>query len=167
MQLPSPSPSSFPLSTALSLQHLLRIADTMNVGWFGCACVYIPSSSSSSSRTSLPPSTQSRLAYQAWKILHTPASSSSNDSDAEEERDIWAEKYRFGHAANIEEEVKTYPDFSLLAATASGTGSEEGVSIPPFWTAEVEELPRGSEVEWHAGPGICRDVEVCLSFFSG
>ncbi|PQE25262.1 hypothetical protein CJF32_00008567 [Rutstroemia sp. NJR-2017a WRK4] len=150
MQLPSPS--SFPLSTTLSLQHLLRIADAMNVGWFSSACVYIPSSSSSS----LPPSTQSRLAYQAWKTLHTPPTSSSDNSDSEEEeqRDIWAEKYQFGHAADIEEELKTYPDFSLL----SGTGGEKegGVSVPPFWVAEVEELPRGSEVEWHAGVGVCR-----------
>ncbi|KAM3070909.1 hypothetical protein ACMFMG_009823 [Clarireedia jacksonii] len=167
LPLPSSSPSSFPLSTALSLQHLLRIADTMNVGWFSSACVYIPSSSSSSSSSSLPPSTQSRLAYQAWKILHTPRPSSSssqdNDSDEEEARDLWAEKYQFGHAAaaaNTEEEVQQYPDFSLLSSVTGG-GDEQGggggaTTFPPFWTAEVEELPRGSEVEWHAGPGICR-----------
>ncbi|PQE03429.1 hypothetical protein CJF30_00005452 [Rutstroemia sp. NJR-2017a BBW] len=159
MQLPSPS--SFPLSTALSLQHLLRIADAMNIGWFSSACVYIPSSSSSSPS----PSTQSRLAYQAWKTLHTPPTSSSDksDSDEEEQRDIWAEKYQFGHAVDIEEELKTYPDFSLLLGT--GGEKEGGVSVPPFWVAEVEELPRGSEVEWHAGVGVCRGgVEISTTY---
>ncbi|TGO30328.1 hypothetical protein BPAE_0006g00680 [Botrytis paeoniae] len=140
---PSPSPP-FHISTILSLQHLLRIADATSIKWFTSACIYIPTPSPSSSTPIL-----SKIAYQAWKHIHAlPSQDSDNDSDAEP-RDLWEEKFRYSNATPLSTEhtTTTYPDHDILQSDTP--------TIPPFWTAEVESLPRGSEVEWHAHVGIC------------
>ncbi|TGO42664.1 hypothetical protein BHYA_0006g00670 [Botrytis hyacinthi] len=144
----SPSPSSlFHISTILSLQHLLRIADATSIKWFTSACIYIPTphpgSPSPSSSSAL-----SKIAYQAWKHIHTPPSQDSDhDSDAEP-RDLWEEKFRYSNTTPLSNEhtTTTYPDHDILQLDTP--------TIPPFWTAEVESLPRGSEVEWHAHVGV-------------
>jgi diphthine-ammonia ligase len=41
---------------------------------------------------------------------------------------------------------KKLPDWEVVAG-----GERE---IPPFWAVEVEELPRGSGIEWHAHLGV-------------
>jgi diphthine-ammonia ligase len=43
---------------------------------------------------------------------------------------------------------KMLPDWDFVEV-----GGEEEV-VPPFWVVEVEELPRGSAVEWHAQLGV-------------
>ncbi|KAF7923562.1 hypothetical protein BELL_0005g00150 [Botrytis elliptica] len=142
---PSSSPSSppFHISTILSLQHLLHIADATSIKWFTSACIYIPSPPPTS------PAILSKLAYQAWKHIHAPPShDSDHDSDAEP-RDLWEEKFRYSNTAPLSNEhaTTTYPDHHILQSNPP--------PIPPFWTAEVESLPRGSEVEWHAHVGVC------------
>ncbi|CAD6448160.1 0c491a0d-ee1d-4c06-ac8d-28ae5eab3434 [Sclerotinia trifoliorum] len=138
--LPSPT---FHISTVLSLQHLLRIADVTSIKWFTSACIYIPSHHPNEQYS---PSVRSKIGYQAWKHIHTLQSSESDD---EEPRDLWEEKFRYSNTSPLTTETTstTYPDHALLQA--------DTCSIPPFWTAEVDSLPRGSEVEWHAHLGIC------------
>ncbi|KAM0164101.1 hypothetical protein ACHAQE_002008 [Botrytis cinerea] len=146
---PSPSPSPpFHISTILSLQHLLRIADATSIKWFTSACIYIPNPNPSSPSST---STLSKLAYQAWKYLHDlpTQDSHSDDSDSDSEpRDLWEEKFRYSNTAPLSTEhtTTTYPDHNILQTVTP--------TIPPFWTAEVDSLPRGSEVEWHAHVGI-------------
>ncbi|KAF5878521.1 putative meiotically up-regulated 71 protein [Botrytis fragariae] len=147
MLLPTSSPSSslpFHMSTILSLQHLLRIADATSIKWFTSACIYIPTSSPSPSSASI----LSKIAYQAWKHIHAlPPQDSDHDSDAEP-RDLWEEKFRYSNTAPLSTEHTTtaYPAHDILQTDAP--------TIPPFWTAEVDSLPRGSEVEWHAHVGV-------------
>ncbi|KAF7928728.1 uncharacterized protein EAE98_005784 [Botrytis deweyae] len=148
MLLPTSSSSSsssapFHISTILSLQHLLRIADATSIKWFTSTCIYIPSPPPTS------PAILSKLAYQAWKHIHAPPSQDSDhDSDAEP-RDLWEEKFRYSNTTPLSNEhaTTTYPDHHILQSNPP--------PIPPFWTAEVESLPRGSEVEWHAHVGVC------------
>ncbi|KAF7892774.1 uncharacterized protein EAF02_000312 [Botrytis sinoallii] len=146
MLLPTSSPSSSPpfhISTILSLQHLLRIADATSIKWFTSACIYIPTPPPTS------PPILSKIAYQAWKHIHAPPShDSDHDSDAEP-RDLWEEKFRYSNTTPLSNEhaTTTYPDHDILQSNP--------LTIPPFWTAEVESLPRGSEVEWHAHVGVC------------
>ncbi|EDO01936.1 hypothetical protein SS1G_04411 [Sclerotinia sclerotiorum 1980 UF-70] len=138
--LPSPT---FHISTILSLQHLLRIADATSIKWFTSACIYIPSQHPND-QYSL--STRSKIAYQAWKHIHTLQ---NPESDDDEPRDLWEEKFRYSNTSPLATETTstTYPDHALLQADIT--------TIPSFWTAEVDSLPRGSEVEWHAHLGIC------------
>ncbi|KAF7958621.1 hypothetical protein EAE96_002161 [Botrytis aclada] len=148
MLLPTPSPTLSPpfhISTILSLQHLLRIADATSIKWFTSACIYIPSAHSASAPA------LSRIAYLAWKHMHALAShdSDSDDDSSSEPRDLWEEKFRYSNTTPLtaEHTTTTYPDHEILQSDTP--------TIPPFWTAEVESLPRGSEVEWHAHVGIC------------
>ncbi|KAI9650242.1 hypothetical protein NHQ30_000255 [Ciborinia camelliae] len=152
MLLPTSSPrfSTLPsptvhISTVLSLQHLLRIADSTSIKWFTSACVYIPSHHT---EVQYSPSTRSKIAYQAWKQIHTPQTQDSDDDD--EPLDLWEEKYRYSNLTPISDKYNTstaYPDHTIL--------QKDTPTIPPFWTAEVDSLPRGGEVEWHAHLGIC------------
>ncbi|KAF7877576.1 hypothetical protein EAF04_001251 [Stromatinia cepivora] len=143
----SPTPTlpwpTFHISTVLSLQHLLRIADATSIKWFTSACIYIPSHHPTD-QYSLP--TRSKIAYQAWKHIHALQ---APDSDDDEPRDLWEEKFRYSNMSPLSTETTstTYPDHALLQADTP--------TIPPFWTAEVDALPRGSEVEWHAHLGVC------------
>ncbi|KAA8576496.1 hypothetical protein EYC84_006607 [Monilinia fructicola] len=142
----SPPPPDFHVSTVLSLQHLLRIADATSIKWLTSACIYIPSRQTTEQYS---PSTRSKIAYQAWKQIHTSEAQDSDDDD--EPRDLWEEKFRYSNTTPLSKEHMTnnttYPDHSILQM--------ESPIIPPFWTAEVESLPRESEVEWHAHLGIC------------
>ena len=53
---------------------------------------------------------------------------------------------------------RAYPAWDAVSPTSRVRGD----ASPPFWTAEVEELPRGSAVEWAAGVGIVgAKIEVC------
>lgn len=149
----SPPPPDFHVSTVLSLQHLLRIADATSIKWLTSACIYIPSRQTTEQYS---PSTRSKIAYQAWKQIHTSEAQDSDDDD--EPRDLWEEKFRYSNTTPLSKEHMTnnttYPDHSILQM--------ESPIIPPFWTAEVESLPRESEVEWHAHLGICDGpINVC------
>ncbi|KAB8302617.1 hypothetical protein EYC80_005987 [Monilinia laxa] len=141
----SPPPPTFHLSTVLSLQHLLRIADATSIKWFTSACIYIPSHQTPEQYS---PSTRSKIAYQAWKQIHT--SEAQDPDDDNDPCDLWEERFRYSNMAPLSKEHMTntvYPDHAILQM--------ESPIIPPFWTAEVESLPRESEVEWHAHLGIC------------
>ncbi|KAJ8070279.1 hypothetical protein OCU04_000662 [Sclerotinia nivalis] len=137
------SSPTFHISTVLSLQHLLRIADATSIKWFTSACIYIPSHHPSDQYS---PSTRSKIAYQAWKHIHALQ---APESDDDEPRDLWEEKFRYSNTSPLSTETTStkYPDHALLQA--------DTLTIPPFWTAEVDSLPRESEVEWHAHLGIC------------
>ncbi|RAL63142.1 hypothetical protein DID88_004224 [Monilinia fructigena] len=128
----SPTPPTFHLSTVLSLQHLLRIADATSIKWFTSACIYIPSRQTTEQHS---PSTCSKIAYQAWKQIHTSEAQDPDDDD--DPRDLWEEKFRYSNMTPLSKEHMTntvYPDHAILQM--------ESPIIPPFWTAEVESLPR-------------------------
>jgi diphthine-ammonia ligase len=73
-----------------------------------------------------------------------------DESEEEEARDLWEEKYYAGMEVRGQGKVeKMLPDWEVVEF-----GGGEGGMVPPFWVAEVEELPRGSEVEWHAQLGV-------------
>ncbi|KAH6675654.1 ATP binding L-PSP endoribonuclease family protein-like protein [Halenospora varia] len=134
----------FKLQATLSLQHLWRIGQEMNIAWWTSAVAYLPRSSSSTN------SSRARIAAEAWKLLHR-RKNDDEDSDNGEERDLWEEK----HFAGMEHRgsgntSRSLPDWELVRSEEHG----EGEVFPPFFAVEVEELPRGSGVEWHAHLGV-------------
>jgi diphthine-ammonia ligase len=84
------------------------------------------------------------LAGLAWELLNEK-DKGEEDEDGEE-RDLWEEKHFAGMenrgAGDVRREL---PDWEVVR------GEEE---VPPFWAVEVEELPRGAAVEWHAHLGV-------------
>ncbi|KAH8676676.1 hypothetical protein BGZ60DRAFT_447150 [Tricladium varicosporioides] len=151
MALPQPTADpgtthleDFKLQTTLSLQHLWRIGKEMNIAWWTSAVAYLPRSSSSTN------SSRARITAEAWKFLHR-RKSSDEDSDDGEERDLWEEKYFAGmEHRGSENTSRSLPDWESVGYE----GPEEGEAFPPLFAVEVEELPKGSGVEWHAHLGV-------------
>jgi diphthine-ammonia ligase len=133
----------FKLQTTLSLQHLWRIGREMAVSWWASAVVYLPRDTPEKTKD------RSQIAAQAWSLIH--AQNMDEDTDEDEERDLWEEKYYAGMEIRGEKKIENeLPDWGILQF---GVGPVK-MSAPPFWAVEVEELPRGSWVEWHAHLGV-------------
>lgn len=151
---PDTDTSSFNFQAVLSLQHLWRIGSEMSVGWWTSAVAFLPRASASASDPQ-----RAVLAGRAWALLHE-RDLNSEESDEEEERDLWEEKHVVGMerrgAGAARREI---PDWEKVRFSGVGPVEEDGTRnthtpTPPFWAVEVEELPRGAAVEWYAHIGV-------------
>ncbi|KAE9381683.1 adenine nucleotide alpha hydrolases-like protein [Stipitochalara longipes BDJ] len=134
---------NFKLQTVLSLQHLWRIGQEMNVQWWTSAVAYLPHSSLE------VVAEKAAIVSRAWALAHE-RELKGDESEEEEVRDLWEEKHYAGMERRGAERVeKILPDWDLVKG---GWGEQE--IIPPLWVVEVEALPRGSAVEWHAQLGV-------------
>jgi diphthine-ammonia ligase len=147
---------NFKLQTVLSLQHLWRIGQEMNVQWWTSAVAYLPSSSLE------VVAEKAAIVSRAWALVHE-RELKGDESGEEEARDLWEEKHYAGMEVRGQGKVeKLLPDWEVVEFVGG-----EGEMVPPFWVAEVEELPRGSGVEWHAQLGVAGGpvkVSRCESF---
>jgi diphthine-ammonia ligase len=108
---------------------------------------------------------QAHIASQAWEALHAPTPSSSEE-DVDAPVDLWENKHYAGKASiGALKSERALPDFDLITNESSFSTlptfedpdlKREGraSTVPPVFVVEVEELPRGSMVEWHAHMGI-------------
>jgi len=148
----------FNFQTILSLQHLFRVGLQMGVGWFTSAVAYLPAQPY---HPLLSP--KATIAGNAWSYLHSQDLGENDEEEEGNERDLWEEKYLAGmenYSGSSKE--RRLPDWEML--TEVGKGNEK---IPPFFAAEVEELPRGAGIEWHAHMGIVSGSGVVkVSFLS-
>merc|ERR1711977_460182 len=148
---------NFKFQAILSLQHLVRIAREMHISWLNSCVAYLPASASSLI------SQRSQVLARAWKLLHQEPSILDDDDedDADDQpRDLWEEKHYAGmEVRGAAKDERAYPAWDSVNMSSRVGGD----ASPPFWTAEVEELPRGSAVEWAAGVGIVGAKTVLLS----
>jgi diphthine-ammonia ligase len=140
----------FNFQAILSLQHLWRIGIEMDVSWWTSAVAYLPRGSSVESAV---------RAGKAWEIMHFQDEDEDIGDEDSEARDLWEEKHYAGMEIRGGNSVqKKLPDWEVVV------GRER--EIPPFWAVEVEELPRGSGIEWHAHLGVVAGpVKVTTSYF--
>jgi diphthine-ammonia ligase len=139
MALPIPvsNLSDFNFQAILSLQHLWRIGIEMDVSWWTSAVAYLPRGSSAELAV---------RAGKAWKIMHIQDEDEDTEDEDSEARDLWEEKHYAGMEIRGGNSVqKKLPDWEIVSGERK---------IPPFWAVEVEELPRGSGIEWHAHLGV-------------
>lgn len=144
----------FKLQTVLALQHLIRIAREMHVCWFSSAVAFLPHQPSTSTSPRLPTLSQkAKILAQAWTLLHARPSDDGDDEDTEnEQRDLWEEKFYAGmEIRGSSKDERALPDWEVVQSLNEEEG---GIMAPPFWAVEVEELPRGSAVEWCAHVGV-------------
>ncbi|KAL2199632.1 hypothetical protein P885DRAFT_30050 [Corynascus similis CBS 632.67] len=163
---------ALPLELALSLQHLWRIGLEMGVQWWTSAVAYLPASSSSPSpflssdeeREMRAPKSKvaeiARMIGKAWDIAHTPTGKDDDeeDDDDEEGPDLWDRRYNpqyMTYTSTGSEEGKAGPVLPDRCVLAPSSRSKR----PPAFVAEVDELPRGAGVEWHAHLGIAQAEE--------
>ncbi|KAI9865872.1 MAG: hypothetical protein M1813_001839 [Trichoglossum hirsutum] len=136
---------SFRFQAALALQHLWRIGESMSVKWWIGGIAFIARSTDIR-----------RRAMIAWRIWEERNSAgwgiSSGDSGGQEEEivvDVWDQKYG-GAGPELGNEIMArspLPNFELIDAT------ESPAPAAPYFAVEVDELPRGSHIEW-SGLGV-------------
>ncbi|TFB05630.1 Diphthine-ammonia ligase [Trichoderma ghanense] len=151
MALPPQSDINAEMQIVLSLQHLWRIGLEMKVQLWTSGVAYF--SRSSSADEMKHKATASGL---AWKLAH---GSPDDDEDDENDVDIWDLKYNYQHmtlASDQQKDRARLPDWSVFTLRQQ---NEPESCIPPFFAAEVEELPRQATVEWHAHVGLSQIEE--------
>ncbi|KAK3488789.1 adenine nucleotide alpha hydrolases-like protein [Neurospora hispaniola] len=159
---------------ALSLQHLWRIGLEVGVQWWTSAVAYFPAATTTDSSFSMPMSEKARLAYKTWQSAHqwsskvasdedSDANSDSDDDDSSNGPDLWDRKFNpryMSFAVTSTEESSSsepkLPDWSVLSKNNSKDEKKRRRTIPPFFAAQVAELPRSAGVEWHAHLGVAK-----------
>lgn len=135
----------FYLRAVLSLQHLWRIGDAMQVDWWLGGVAFLTGEDKSIE-------TQAKIAWHLWKKMHTRVESSESDDEGPQ-LDAWDIKYgRRGEELMPESVSSTLPKFSVL--------DEGALTISPFLAVEVDGLPRGSDVEWQGLGSQCETAAV-------
>jgi diphthine-ammonia ligase len=122
----------------------------MDVSWWTSAAAYLPRGASAEAAV---------RAGKVWEIMHARDEDEGTEDQDSEVRDLWEEKHYTGmdfRGGNLAQ--RKLPDWEVVA------GREK--VIPPFWAVEVEELPRGSGIEWHAHLGVVAGpVKVFTPYF--
>ncbi|KAI8954257.1 hypothetical protein F4801DRAFT_19081 [Xylaria longipes] len=178
MALPSSStPNHVELQITLALQHLWRVGIEMKVRWWTSAVAYFPTTSSTETMRH-----QALLAAAAWKAAHLWPDLDTGDVDNEEHDvsddddagpDLWDRRYNaqfmtYGGGDEEESFPLSLPNWSVLKGLDVAVDDNDDDSrdhaeallknklatIPFFFAAEVEELPRQAGVEWHAHLGL-------------
>ncbi|KAK7745073.1 hypothetical protein SLS53_003308 [Cytospora paraplurivora] len=167
MELPTTEDGGgFELQLALSLQHLWRIGIAMGVQWWTSAAVYFPrNGAKQQAGDALTAREKALLAWRAWEAAHGYGLSPEGGDDEDEDDDgpdLWDRKFNpaymsYGGTGGAEEERPKLPDYSVLQREDDDDEEEEGGGkkpVPFLFAAEVDELPRSAEAEWHAHAGL-------------
>jgi diphthine-ammonia ligase len=127
----------------LALQHLWRIGEAMQVDWWLGAVVFMTGGEHVQA--------QVRIAWELWKKMHTRPVDDEDEDDGPQ-LDAWDIKYGRRAEELIHQAVESnLPKFSVL-------DEESELTIPPFLAVEVDELPRGSDIEWQGLGSLCQQV---------
>ncbi|KAH0499417.1 hypothetical protein TgHK011_006617 [Trichoderma gracile] len=151
MSLPPPSDTNLEMQVVLSLQHLWRIGLEMKVQLWTSGVAYFSKSVSPDEMKR-----NATVSGLAWKLAH---GSPDDDEDDENDVDIWDLKYNYQHMTLASDQQKgraRLPDWSVFSLRQQ---NEPESCVPPFFAAEVEELPRQAMVEWHAHVGLSQIEE--------
>lgn len=162
MELPT---DGFEMQLALSLQHLWRIGAELGVQWWASAAVYFPRDGGEQHRPgrAVPAREKALLAWRAWRAAHRyRLPSGDEDGDGP---DLWDRKFNpaymsYGGGGGAEKQTHSLPDYSVLQGADDDDDEEDEEAgnkpVPFFFAAEVDELPRSAEAEWHAHAGLAR-----------
>ncbi|KAL9107534.1 MAG: hypothetical protein Q9187_008410 [Circinaria calcarea] len=131
--------ATFRKQAALSLQHLWRIGTEREVTWWTGAVAFIAGERDVQRKAT--------IAWTVWEKMHEPPH--MEDCADEEEPsgpDAWDKKYGgLGSFSNNEVVGHRLPDFETLIHPAG-----QDLITPGFFAVQVDEIPRGCEVEWQS-----------------
>lgn len=156
-----PADGGLEMQLVLSLQHLWRIGIEMSVQWWTSAAVYFPRASRS--KYDLPAREKAVLAWRAWRAAHLWVS--PNVTDDSSGPDMWDRRFNakylfYGNGEADKTKKASLPYYADTAGTTAGDDGDEDDGprrrrpVPFFFAAEVDELPRSAEAEWHAHAGL-------------
>ncbi|TLD05845.1 uncharacterized protein PgNI_08849 [Pyricularia grisea] len=158
MELPRPGDQEteldvFIFNATLSLQHLWRIAQDKEVQWWSSAVAY-------TSKTDNVETARRKAVAAAtvWAKAHNSGGDGDDASDDDSGPDIWDRKYNpafMDYKDRQDQSSFHLPNFEVISQPSTmGQPVQAVTTVPPFFLAEVEELPRQSDVEWHAQAGF-------------
>ncbi|RAL16053.1 uncharacterized protein BO97DRAFT_431780 [Aspergillus homomorphus CBS 101889] len=122
----------FPSRAVLSLQHLWRIGVAMQVDWWLGAVAFLTGADHIAQRA--------KIAWDLWETMHRNQQE-EEDADDESALDAWDLKY--GGRAHEQVKGAAKPEIPRFEVVES-----DGATVPAFFAVQVEELPRGSDIEW-------------------
>ncbi len=119
--------------TCLALQHLWRIGRAMKVGWWTGGVAFITGKADVQMKA--------EVAWEIWRRIHE-RELWEEDEELEDGLDVW-DRVHGGMGSLVKHMAGTQPlpDFARLSHAAS-------CDIPGFLAVEVDELPRGCDIEW-------------------
>ena len=142
--------AEYTLRTVLALQHLWRIGSAMQVDWWVGAVAYLTGEDDGHVDT------KARIAWRLWEKMHTQTDNDDDEEDEDEEPAFDAWDLKYGHQAyeqlSSSAETPSLPNFNVL--------QQSSITVPPFFAAQVAELPRGSDIEWHGLGSHCDQVVI-------
>ena len=120
--------------TCLALQHLWRIGRAMKVGWWTGGVAFI---------TGGDVQMKAEIAWEVWKRIHE-RELWEEDEELEDGFDVW-DCVHSGMGSLVKHMAGTQPlpDFARLPHSAS-------CDTPGFLAIEVDDLPRGCDIEWQS-----------------
>lgn len=140
-----PWSEGYSLRAVLALQHLWRIGEAMQVDWWLGAVAFMTGGDHVEA--------QVRIAWELWKKMHSRPEG-DEDEDEGPQLDAWDIKYGRRAEELMPQAVESsLPRFQVLDEDCQST-------IPPFLAVEVDELPRGSDIEWQGLGSRCQQAQV-------
>jgi diphthine-ammonia ligase len=140
---------NFSLHATLSLQHLWRIGMAMRVDWWLGAVVFLATDQQRIQ-------SKARVAWQLWEQMNRQCVNDNADEDEEPALDAWDIKYgRHEDRRHASTRGHSLPNFDIVRGTPQ---------IPPFFAVEVDELPRGSDIEWQGLGSRCDRVKIAAKY---
>lgn len=137
----------YSLRAVLSLQHLWRIGHAMQVYWWLGGIAFLTGSQERIQ-------TQVQVAWYLWKKMHTRADEADGEDDKGPQLDAWDIKYgRKMEEITSMADSPSLPRFDVFDDDTSDT-------ISPFFAVEVDELPRGSDIEWQGLGARCERIKL-------
>lgn len=165
--LDAPPHAEFLYRSTLALQHLWRIGTAVRVNWWLGGIAFLDGRGVSTGDSS--PNMKAKIAWDIWDQLNTPPAPSEEIENTESEEepilDVWDLKYGRGQMPDDFGKSKGWelPDFNVIKGkNYAGAG---GVSPPPpFLAVQVDELPRGSDIEWQGlGARVKQAKPLCIT----
>ncbi|CAG7942515.1 unnamed protein product [Penicillium nalgiovense] len=135
---------NYRLRAVLALQHLWRIGEAMQVNWWLGAVAFLSRGEHAN--------TQAQVAWRLWERMHALPDNEDEDDDDGPQLDAWDIKYGRRTEELTDAPVSSLPQFTALVVSHT--------SIPPFLAVQVDELPRGSDIEWQGLGGRCEQVKL-------
>jgi diphthine-ammonia ligase len=147
--------AEFVAQSVLSLQHLWRIGRAVDVSAWTGAVAFLSRGTAHEMRQ------RAVIACKTWQEIHKvlgPAldpGASNDDVEQPGEVDVWDIKNRVAQLDVEEGDCRpSLPDFTKISGNAQDTVE------PPVFVAEVEELPRGAQIEWSSTGIGTRDQSI-------
>ncbi|MCJ1455565.1 hypothetical protein MMC28_005920 [Mycoblastus sanguinarius] len=125
----------FQKRTCLALQHLWRIGSAMGVGWWTGGVAFILGQQDVQIKA--------MVACEIWKRAHQRGLWEKVE-EQEDGLDVWDRTYGgMGNLVKAEAGSRSLPDFAAMPDL-------EDPGVPGFLAVQVDELPRGCDVEWQS-----------------